>query len=376
MKLNPTQKKIIFISMPIVLLILVFSVFQGKIFKVSAQIVPVTVNADHLTFGTVFPGEELQKDFIVSYADTGDGINYKIIQKPKPCPTENPNCGPDGYYKNLCPYLEKVSNEGEGDTENLAFVGPNDPSDTWIIYFKVPAIFGNVAQDHTGGVVNEEGDYGCDIAIDIDINELCKADVELLTNGGFETPLVTHVSGWDIFPSGYSGLGWNVQWYDGYTPYMGVNRPTIANAELHKSGNLPDTNDIPSSWLAQSGSQYTELDSDWNGHVGSLNNEPASIRIYQDIPTLSGVTYTLKYAWSPRPGRSDNVIEVYWDGNLVATHSGSGGSGTNWTLETKTGLTTTTNLTRVEIIEKGIPDSYGMFLDAASLRCIPPLISP
>ena len=31
----------------------------------------------------------------------------------------------------------------------------------------MPAIFGHVAQDHTGGVINEAGEYGCDISIDL-----------------------------------------------------------------------------------------------------------------------------------------------------------------------------------------------------------------
>ncbi len=139
--------------------------------QVTAQILPVTVNVNHLSFGNVFPGEKLQGEFIVAYVEEqGSGLTYRIIQKPKPCPQENPNCGPGGYYKNLCPYLEKVSNENEGDSETQATIGPvqTDRSDTWTIYFKVPAIFGNVGQDHTGGVVNESGDYGCDIAIDID----------------------------------------------------------------------------------------------------------------------------------------------------------------------------------------------------------------
>src|SRR4030043_159612 len=351
MKLNSAQKKIIFASIPIILAILVFSIFQGKVFKVSAQIIPVTVNADHLTFGTVFPGEELQKDFIVSYADTGDGINYKIIQKPKPCPQNNPDCGPEGHYRNLCPYLEKISNGGEGDTEILAFVGPADLSDSWIIYFKVPAIFGNVAQDHTGGVVNEAGDYGCDIAIDIDINELCKADVELLTNGDFEFPEVTNTSKWQIFPSG-TFPGWSAEWAEEHS-----GAPDPANIELHEGVLMP----------AYSGDQSTELDSDW-AIAGSGNF--ASLRLFQDIPTLAGVTYTLQYAWSPRPLHTNNIVEVYWDGVLVKTHSGAT---SGWTLETTSGLTATTNLTRLEFIEKGNAEGYGMFLDAVSLKCIPPI---
>jgi len=144
--------------------------------QVEAVILPVTVSVNYLDFDTVFPGEELQGDFIVTYATTtGSDINYRIIQERKPLPEEHPEY-PDGgdpampgYYRNLCPYLSKVSHEGEGDTETGAFVGPEDISDTWTIYFSVPAIFGNVAQDHTGGVVDVNGEYGCDISIDVEL---------------------------------------------------------------------------------------------------------------------------------------------------------------------------------------------------------------
>ena len=173
MKIN-LQKKILFLGLPILVILLALFLLQGPIFKVSANVVPVTVSMEHLDFGNVFPGEELEGIFVVTYVDAEDGVIYKIIQKRKPLPEEHPDY-PDGgdpempgYYLNLCPFLEKVSDEGEGDTESSAFVGPGDTSDTWVIYFKVPAIFGNIGQNHIGGVIDESGEYGCDISIDIE----------------------------------------------------------------------------------------------------------------------------------------------------------------------------------------------------------------
>ena len=152
---------------------------------VSANVYPVVVSVDYIDidFGTVFPGESLERNFTVTYATTGDGVFYRIIQKNKPLPGAQV---PEGYpglieeycqeylddltrcYRNLCPYLDKVSVEQqEGDTEERAFVGPGDTSDTWIIYFEVPAIFGHVSQDHIGEVVSSNGDYGCDVSIEI-----------------------------------------------------------------------------------------------------------------------------------------------------------------------------------------------------------------
>ena len=156
-------------------LILVLVVLKISTTNVSAYILPILVHEEHLDFGTVFPGEEHQGNFTVHYVEEyeQEGITYRIIQKRKPLPSGHPEY-PDGgdpampgFYRNLCPYLSKVSNEGEGDNENAAFVGPSDLSDTWIIYFQVPAILGHVAQAHIGGVVTSNGEYGCDVSIEI-----------------------------------------------------------------------------------------------------------------------------------------------------------------------------------------------------------------
>jgi len=147
---------------------------QSSMSKVSADSWPILVNIRHLAFGTVFPGEEMEGTFTVTYSDDGDGVNYRIVQQRKPLPEEHPEY-PDGgdpnkpgYYRDLCPHLTKTSGEGEGDMEGDAFVGGDgDPVDTWTIYFKAPAIYGQISQNHIGGVISESGEYGCDISIDI-----------------------------------------------------------------------------------------------------------------------------------------------------------------------------------------------------------------
>lgn len=155
---------------------------QLNMTRVAAQIRPISVSTDHLSFGTVFPGEELEGSFTVSYLDEVGNSTYRIIQKRKPLPPEHseyPNGGdPDlpGYYRNLCPFLEKVSFENEGDSEGAADqaqVNYLDLSDTWTVQFKVPAIIGQVAQDHTDGFVSISGEYGCDISVDL---EACEVD--------------------------------------------------------------------------------------------------------------------------------------------------------------------------------------------------------
>lgn len=171
------QRKLLITLTVIVGFILVLVTLQMNITKVSAQIVPILVHEEHLDFGTVFPGEELQGDFTVYYVEEyeQEGITYRIIKKRKPLPEghpELPNGGdPEmpGFYRNLCSFLTPVNIEGEGDTISSAFVGSDDLSDVWTIHFKVPAIIGHISQDHIGGVVTSNGEYGCDISIDVDI---------------------------------------------------------------------------------------------------------------------------------------------------------------------------------------------------------------
>lgn len=171
------------IGVGIALTILIVSL-QINLTAVSAVVIPIVVYEDHLDFGTVFPGEHRSGNFIINIAEgyEGDGVNYQIIQKIKPLPGIDI---PEGYestsqycqqnpndfskcYRNLCPSLDKINNEVEGDTESQAVVGGlNDPSDTWIIDFNVPAILGYVAQDHVYEIVATSGEYGCDISINI-----------------------------------------------------------------------------------------------------------------------------------------------------------------------------------------------------------------
>ena len=96
----------------------------------------------------------------------------------------------------------------------------------------------------------------------------------LVLNFGFETPEVTDPAKWQIFPDGTSGLGWTVEWETGVNTFNSVSRPNPALQELHENVLGP----------AAEGDQYTELDSDWDGPSGSLNGEPALVKIYQNNP--------------------------------------------------------------------------------------------
>jgi len=191
-----------------------------------------------------------------------------------------------------------------------------------------------------------------------------KFEPEVVVNGSFEFPEVTReVNGnfWDIYPSGNGDLGWTVEWFDGEANYNDTTRPEIARLELHR--------DVMG-WTPGCENQYATLDTDWEGPGGVLIGEPASVRIYQDLGINQYSHCTLSYAWSPRPGHTDNELEVYWNGVLLNTHSGDGGENTSWNLETLTNLTPSpSGTTKLEFIEVGTPDGLGMFLDCVSVIC-------
>jgi len=199
------------------------------------------------------------------------------------------------------------------------------------------------------------------------VQEPC-TNVPNVVNGSFETPVVGTSQGWDIYDSGTEGLGWTVEWYDGSTSYGGQTRPEPPHLELHKSGNEPNTSEIPDGWQANDGIQYAELDTDWDGPGGGLNNEPASVKIYQELQTCPGQDYKLKFSWANRPDSRVSKVQVFWNGTLVSSEfTGSGGSSTSWNDATFT-VQATGETTRLEFIETGTADSYGMFLDSVSVE--------
>jgi len=174
-----------------------------------------------------------------------------------------------------------------------------------------------------------------------------------VTNGGFETPIVTATQGWDIYDDGTAELEWTVEWYSTQTSYGGQTRPDPAHLELHRGVN---------NWDPYEGYQYAELDTDWDGPGGGLSGEPASVKISQEIDTTSGCEYELTYYWSPRPNHNDNQMKVYINDDKVGDHSGTGGSNTNWHEEIVQ-FTANSDTTTISFIETGDPDSLGMFLD-------------
>lgn len=182
----------------------------------------------------------------------------------------------------------------------------------------------------------------------------------LIKNGSFEVPEVTDSAKWQIFPSGTADLEWTVEWTGSETSFGGRARPEPALAEYHEGvlGN------------AQDGDQYAELDSDWYGPHDPLNNEPALIKIYQNIPTVPGAKYRLHYYYAPRPNTNngENILDVEIDDANIAHHDSAGGGGSIVWAEYTYEFFAANASTKIEFIGGGVDNSLGIFLDNVTVH--------
>ncbi len=210
-------------------------------------------------------------------------------------------------------------------------------------------------------------DYN-DVAVALEIvsceaGATCEPGVELLANGTFEVPEVGS-SLWDIFNiDEYPNLAWAAEWLNP------IGAPPIANVELQETG--------LNGWSATGdGDQWTELDSDWNGHKEGPNNEAGQVAISQTIDTVPGETYTLTFDFSPRPqtDAAQNKVEVLANDVVFGTVGplATAGNQTEWTSHTFS-FVADANETTVSFRDAGAPsDSLGTFVDNASLMCEEP----
>jgi hypothetical protein len=155
----------------------------------------------------------------------------------------------------------------------------------------------------------------------------------LVTNGGFEAP--------DITPGTYSLFST----IPGWTADKGV-----IEIQDHVAGSPFEA------------AQFMELDS-----TGSSS-------AYQDLATTAGDSYTLSFAFSARAGTpaSDNILAIYWNGNLLdtLTANGTGFSNTNWNVYSYT-VAATGSATRLKFEDLGTSNSLGTYVDAVSVEAVP-----
>jgi len=189
---------------------------------------------------------------------------------------------------------------------------------------------------------------------------VCNPGEELIMNGGFETPIAGGIGAWNIFEDGTPDLYWNVEWSSSETTFGEYTRPETALLELQTFY----------LWNPMEGDQYAEMDSSWTGSGIPPHGEPSNVKISQEIITVPGEEYALSFYYSPRPYRNseDQIIEVFIGGTLYDTISGDGGNNTIWTFYNYT-FTAINDITKIEFIEQGTPNSYGSLLDFISLKC-------
>ncbi len=173
----------------------------------------------------------------------------------------------------------------------------------------------------------------------------CNPDIELTTNGSFDNIVVTDEDKWTIFDWSTPGLGWAAS-NTGY------------GLEV-QAGYTEDT--LP--WTVYDGSQYAEID--WT-----------LTKVSNSIATVSGNTYKVSFAYSPRPHQSalDNTIDVSANDMFLGNVTADGTNNTNnvWTKQEYTFVANAGN-TLVGFTDKGQNNGesgYGMFLDAVSVRCV------
>lgn len=156
----------------------------------------------------------------------------------------------------------------------------------------------------------------------------------LIQNGSFESPALSAGS-WGVYPAG------------------------IPNWSNTAGSGLEVQNNAAGAALA--GSQLVELD-------GYDNSGMA-----QTVPTQPGAPYLFTFGYSPRPGVDalSNAIQVFVDGNLVASiaHDGTGNADTVWQRYSY-GVTATGSAMTVEFRASGTSDGVGGYVDDVTLAPI------
>ncbi len=244
-------------------------------------------------------------------------------------------------------YFATELSENPGNNDHAVVFNPS--TNTYVIAFEDINPLENGDKDYNDLVVEVVID-GCTEVPDEEPIE-CIPEKELIVNGSFEEP---NVGGdWNVFES---VLGWSFDWINS----GGAPTPKL---ELHKG---------VSGWLSDDGLQHAELDGDWYGPSNS--GQGGSTKLWQDIPTVPGKEYELKFSFSGRPntGVGDNVLGVLLNGSDITGSSFSKSNNTGqtaWEQYTHK-FTANSTSTKVQFQDEGTENSLGTFLDNVSLMCL------
>lgn len=167
----------------------------------------------------------------------------------------------------------------------------------------------------------------------------------LITNGSFEDPAVSHGSKWDIYAT---IPGWTLESGPAFEIQRGLYRG------------------------AADGLQHLELDADQNGHVGANPaNEQGSTRIAQSIDSELNAFYVLRFAFAARPDRSsanENKLHVQVEdsGGTIFVNETLSASDAHWRYYTYVFQGTGGGI-KISFADVGINNTYGTFLDDVSV---------
>jgi hypothetical protein len=177
------------------------SAFEAHVINVTAKIEnALNVTPEEITYGTVFPQEQLKKNFTVALSqsfleqDRVDTVNYVIKKKSKPrhdvasfpggvsghvyClnnhPTDpgNPN---DPYYTYCYPNLcDRINTELFGASSSIGFLITATSSDFWKVNLKVPCFEEMCDQAYDPDIYGNPLDprleheiFGCDLWVEV-----------------------------------------------------------------------------------------------------------------------------------------------------------------------------------------------------------------
>lgn len=164
---------------------------------------------------------------------------------------------------------------------------------------------------------------------------LSQAAVNLIHNGGFESPVQT-AGTWAIYDN---IADWN----------------TLAGVGVEVRNNVVGS--------AHSGNNFVELDAVSNGWIA------------QTFATITGQDYNLSFWYSPRAdvGANSNGIEVYLNNDMQIglTSTGVGHSGNVWSQHSFTFTAGEGPLTTLSFFATGKSDGLGGSLDDVSVTAVP-----
>ena len=186
--------------------------------------------------------------------------------------------------------------------------------------------------------------------------------INLIQNGSFESPAINNGT-WTVMPGKNYLDAKNTKKSTKYMAYWDTDLTSGVEVRNHVAG------------VAQDGNNFIELDTHFgkfnratfdNNGIGTSTNSWIS----QAVDTDAGHIYHLSYWFSPRGGvaSASNDINVYWNGSLLTTNTGSGlGQSGNVWQQFEFDVTGTGGWDTLKFAAGGTAQTYGGSLDNVSL---------